>query len=275
MNIKRRNLFILFFISIALSGISQNNFLTFLKPDSNEQCRFFRGSLHYRNTFSKQPFNLNGFYFSTGLNIARFFSKKFVAGICLDFKPFKGITSWQPESSFISSFNASFTPDNSSAESTFSSSIFNDAINQNAGKNFQGNYFGNIGLQFSPFPQKFGGLLLELKRGYASFPVYGYSDADLIDNGDSDFAFYQVEKIYGASLYCKPFCFWAKDNLNSLQQTKEDWKKWFILGITYNRMNLSNDYLYGTSMKDVVSDAFWNANRIQHYVTFSLGIGLY
>ncbi len=275
MKVKPRYLFILFFANVALSGIGQNNYLTFLKPDSNEQCRFFRGSLNYRNTFVDKGFNMNGFYLSTGVNIARFFSKKFIAGVCIDLKPFKGLTRWEPASSFTSSFNASFAPDNSTAESAFSSSIFNDAINQNNGSYFQGNYFGNIGLQYSPFPQKYGGFLLEVKRGYASFPVYGYSDAPLIDNGDSDFAFYQVEKIYSASLYCKPFSFWGKDKLSSLQLTKEDWKKWIILGITYNRMNLSNDYLYGTSMEDVVNEAFWNTYRIQHYVTVSLGIGLY
>jgi len=275
MQVKPRYLLILLFLNIALSGIGQNDYLSFLKPDSNEQCRYFRGSLHYRNTFVQQPFNLNGFYFSTGVNIARLFSKKFIAGISVDFKPFKGVTSWKPESSFTSSFNASFIPDNTTAESAFSSTIFTDAINMNDGKYFQGNYFGNIGLQISPFPQKYGGFLLEVKRGYASFPVYGYSDAEIIDNSDSDFAFYQVEKMYSASLYCKPFCFWSKDKLGSLQQTKEDWKKWIIIGSTYNRMNLSNDNLYGTSMEDIVSEAFWNAYRIQHYVTLSLGIGLY
>jgi hypothetical protein len=218
---------------------------------------------------------MNGFYLSAGFNLARFFSKQFIAGICIDIKPFKGISAWQPLESFTTDFNSNFTADNSTPETSFSSTIFYDAFNGANGRYFQGNYFGNIGIQFAPFPQKYGGLLLEIKRGYASFPVYGYSDATIIENGDSDFAFYQVEKIYSGSLYFKPFNFSTGREGSSLERSKSDWKNWIIIGLTYGRMQLTNDYLYGLHLQNVVSSSFWNTYNTQHFFALSLGIGMY
>jgi hypothetical protein len=166
----------------------QGKLKDFFKADSTEQCRFLNGSIHYNYSPEPGDFYIGGLFLHGGVNIARFFSKNMILGICADFKPFKGTNYWKPNASFQSDFLQSYTPDLTSTETAARSEMIRNAVLGTENKQFQGNYFGNIGIQFSPFPQQWGAWMLEVKRGYRSFPIYGYLDDPNIENYGSDFA---------------------------------------------------------------------------------------
>jgi hypothetical protein len=253
----------------------QGKLRNFFKPDSTDHARFLNGSMQYSYAPSPGDFHIGGFYLHGGLNIARFFSKQMIAGFCIDFKPFKGVNYWQPSAAFQADFQQNYTPDLTSSESEAKSEMIRNAIIGTENKQFQGNYFGNIGVQLSPFPQKWGGWMLEIKRGYRSLPIYGYLDDPNIENFSSDFAFYQINKVFTFSLYGKPLSFFTKTPHPTFSQAKKDWKHWIHLGVHYARSDMSNDYFYGLHLRDIVTESFWNTHRIQHSFFVSLGIGLY
>ena len=262
-------------VSSLFSQQSSNNYWQFLKYDSTAQNSYFFGGIHYVQTPIATDFRANGLYLQGGFNIARLFSKKIIIGLTLDWKGWKGINRWHPSASFTSDFNEAFSPQVSTPEDIAKADMIKNAVNNVDNKYFQGNYFGRIGVAVCPFPRKYGSIMLEIKRGYSSFPIYGYLDDPNIDNGSSDFAFLDFGNVYSGSLYFKPFNFSKKTRRTNYTEAREDWKNYLSIGLHYERMALNESSFYGLGLSDMLSENFMSKYANQHRFGISIGCGIY
>lgn len=262
------------FISKA-SFAQKPSYLEFLKVDTSASNSYFYGGAHYVHSPIQTDFRANGIYGQVGFNLARLFSKKMILGVSVDFKGWKGFNAWKPSDAFRDDFNAAYQPNVTTPEDLAKAEMIKNAINNVENKNFQGNYFGRIGVAFSPFPRSFGGFMIEVKRGYCSFPIYGYYDDPNIDNLDSDFAFFDFWKVNSGSIYFKPFTFRSSCKKQSFTNARKDWKNYITIGFHYERLNLNEGDFYGINMKDIVKAEFLEKHGIQNRFGISLGVGLY
>jgi hypothetical protein len=257
-------------------GFAQkSSYLEFLKVDTSASNGYFYGGAHYVQSPMQTDFRANGIYGQVGFNLARLFSKKMILGVSVDFKGWKGLNAWKPSDAFRDDFNAAYLPQVTTPEDLAKAEMIKNAVNNVENKNFQGNYFGRIGVSFSPFPRAFGGFLIEVKRGYCSFPIYGYYDDPNIDNVDSDFAFFDFWKVSSGSIYFKPFTFRSSCKTQSFSSSRQDWKNYITIGLHYERLNLNEGDFYGINLQDIVNDEFLKKHGIQNRFGISLGIGLY
>ncbi len=269
---------IILIITVFCNNIAvaqKQSYLEFLKVDTSAANSYFYGGTHYVQSLIQTDFRSNGIYGQIGFNLARLFSKKMILGVTVDFKGWKGFNAWKPSDAFRDDFNAAYLPNVTTPEDLAKAEMIKNAINNVENKNFQGNYFGRIGVSFSPFPRSFGGFMIEFKRGYCSFPIYGYFDNPNIDNADSDFAFFDFWKVNSGSIYFKPFTFRSSCKTQSFTSSRQDWKNYITIGFHYERLDLSEGEFYGINLQDVVKDEFLKNHGIQNRFGISLGIGLY
>jgi hypothetical protein len=263
-------------VCFCKAGYAQKpSYREFLKVDTSASNSYFYGGAHYVQTPIQTDFRSNGIYGQVGFNFGRLFSKKIILGVSVDFKGWKGFNEWKPSEAFRDDFNAAFLPNVTTPEDLAKAEMIKNAVNNIENKNFQGNYFGRIGVSFSPFPRSFGGFMIELKRGYCSFPIYGYYDDPNIDNLDSDFAFFDFWKVNSGSIYFKPFTFRSSCKTQSLSSSRKDWKNYITIGFHYERLNLNEGVFYGIKLQDIVIDEFLKKHGIQNRFGISLGVGLY
>ncbi len=267
---------ILSFLFLGSTNYAQQpSYVEFLKADTSASNSYFYGGVHYVQTPIQTDFLANGIYCQVGFNLGRLFSKKIILGVSVDFKGWKGFNAWKPSDTFRDDFNAAYLPNVTTPENLAKAEMIKNAINNVENKNFQGNYLGRIGVSFSPFPRSFGGFMIEMKRGYCSFPIYGYADDPNIDNLDSDYAFFDFWKVNSGSIYFKPFTFRTSCNKQSFSSSRQDWKNYITIGFHYERLNLSEGNFYGINLQNIVKDEFFQEHGIQNRFGISIGIGLY
>lgn len=263
-----------FLIYPASNLKAQSNYRDFLRRDSSQQNSFLMGGYNFLKVPHSVNFRADGLYFHLGFNVARFVSKKIILGVCIDHKGAKGIFGWNTGSAFASEFSLAYSPLNGSQADSAKSQILYNALTSPT-KKFVGNYIANIGIMFSPFPQKYGGILIELKRGGRSFPIDGNYGNPYINNDGSEFAFLDVRKVYCGSIYFKPFTLSKKSVNDSFEKTVNEWRHKIIVGFHYERLNLSDSDFYGVSIPQLVSTDFMSKHGIEHRFGFSLGFGIY
>ena len=135
-------------------------------PADDAQARLLTCSWQYLYSYQFESFRTGGMQLSVGVNVARFFSNKFVIGIIADVKGVKGLTQQHFSDDFINDFNESFITEYNKPSDSAKAYVISQAINDVPGHGFFGNYSGNLGIMFSLFPQKYGGVLISAKRGF-------------------------------------------------------------------------------------------------------------
>jgi hypothetical protein len=101
-----------------------------------------------------------------GLNVARLFSNKIILGVAADIKVNPERTHVSVATECLDDFNSSFTPLLVTPKDSANSSVYSTNLN---GSGPRGNSILNWGVMLSLFPQKYGGILLEVKKGVTYF----------------------------------------------------------------------------------------------------------
>ncbi len=244
-------------------------------PDTNAQARLFSASWQYKYSVKYESFRTGGMQATFGINIARFFSNQFVLGFALDIKAVKGFTQQHLSYAFIEDFNTAFQNNYGTTIDSASGYIVNDAFNDVPPHQFLGNYSGSYGIQFSPFPQKYGGILIAAKRGYNSFPIFGTYENEYISNGELDNALFDIKGNYSFELIMKPYTFFHNGYVNLQDRQKNNILKCISIGFYYDKINLENATFNDRDFKKMVNDDFIKKYGIDDCYGMKLGVSLY
>ncbi|MCC6372671.1 MAG: hypothetical protein IT236_16830 [Bacteroidia bacterium] len=250
----------------------KNKYLHFLaQPGKGAQARMLTVSYQFLYSPPGGAFRTCGLYPGFGWNLARFVSDKFILGICVDAKGVKGFTRQYFSSEFTNDFNSAYIQQYTDPRDSARAGYVKDAIN---GKGMHGNYLGNIGIMFSPFPQKYGGILIIVKKGYRDYPIFGtYGDKRIAD-GERENVSFDLSGNFSLEVSLKPVALFQNTYIN-LNEEEFDISKLFTLSFYYERLQLKNASFDGMPLKNMVNASFMNKYGITQSFGFKIGLMLY
>lgn len=223
-----------------------------------------------------KTFGTQGMVPNFGINLARLFSHKIVLGLILDIKLIKGFSNKKLSNEFVSDFNSAFKTKYENSTDSVNAYIIRTCFNDGPGRFFAGNKLSNIGIMVSLFPQKYGGILVQIKKGYRESIVRGTLGIKEIENGERESLPLIFSDNWSFELTFKPMAFFqdtyvkTEDNFDS-----EAIGNRFIITIFYERLNFESGSFNGTSISKMVSPEFMNKYRIDNRFGIKLGFGIY
>ena len=254
--------------SLKTSEIVKKTYIDFLTRNDKTENYMFSAGIKYRYTVYSPSFSTNGYYLTAGINLARFFSRKLVLGAFVDFTVKHNLFQQDIKSDeFVSDFNKSFnTTYNTQEDSAVAREFQSDLTNKNFGK---GGYAG-YGVMFSPFPNKYGGVLISAKYGTTSHFCSFYGNK-YVNNGESDHIYFNTE-IYTLELTLKPYTFFRND---SYWKGKNFIYRGLSISFSYDYFKITNITVYNTKLTDMVNNDFISKYGTTNRFIVSLGWTLY
>ena len=253
-----------------------SNYLNYLlHPDTNNKATLINLSYEYLYMFKPKTFKTGGMSFKMGLNLARLFTKKIILGVCADFKSIDGFTKQCFSNNFISDFNSNFIDAYNSKSDSAKAYIVSNSINDIGNNKLKGNNFSNFGIEFSPFPNKYGGILLQVKKGFREYRIFGLKgNKYLSDNSIGDMPI-SLKGIYSIQLSFKPYCFFHSEMTDVLHMKVKDIYKFIIISFYYEQLNFRNANFDGLPLNQIVKQPFIDKYDKINNFGIKLGLGLY
>ncbi len=244
-------------------------------PDENTQSALVNFRAQYLYVQPDKPFRRGGLNFNFGLNLARFFSKKIILGVCLDTRfIFAGQTRQNFSQQFVSDFNCSQINSNPTLRDTVRSQVLYDAINSN-GVTIKGNHPLYFGISFSPFPQKYGGILIEFKRGGSSYLFFGNYNAKLLsDHDENEAAMLLTYNNLAIDITFTPYKFFSSKRVGFDNSKVKDFYKFIVISLCCEKFSLKNAKFSGQPLSAMVSQDFISKYSDKYYFGIKLGIGI-
>lgn len=252
-------IFNVLFIALPLTVVAQE-----------QPCQWVTHQYRFMNSpeVIGKTFGMKGFSLSLGFNFAKFKTDKMILGICTDIKIVPGLLTIYPNKTFKADFQSNYVSAYPTLQDSANAAVVKSSLLGSSG--LIGNTLFTIGLMFSPFPKKYGGLMLALKHGTHnaySRHVYG--------NPNIQFGAYDKLPISFKSsfveLTCKPGTFFRK--------TDSDTKNAFINAISfslyYERFNFKSGEFNGGKLSEMVSESFMTEYGIDHRFGFKFGLSFY
>ena len=240
--------------------------------DSSSQAKLFTVGIQYLHTTNYQTLKPGGTSFSLGFNLARLFTKKRILGVFIDIKGIKGFTKQKFSSEFVSDFNLNFNSNYNSQEDSARAYLLNSRINSS---NMSGNYRGDIGVMFSLFPQKFGGIMLAVKKGYRSYVIHGIYGNPFIGKGKNEKAYFDLDYNYAIEIILKPYSLFKNSFFITQTSSVIDILKLVTIGFYYEQTNLLDADIEGLPIKSIVSKSFMDKYGMTNMYGFKIGLALY
>lgn len=246
--------------------------------DSNSSAGLFNFRYQYLFTPRTQIFRRGGTSANIGFNLARLFTRKFILGFCIDTKVFiPSFIKHKANSDFITDFNNEFVATYDNDNDSLRASVLFDGINNQNNVSMKGSFPFYYGFSFSPFPQKWGGFLLEIKKGGNYIAFYGNYDGKLLNkNGDNSALNLATNDILSIELSFKPNKF-VRPNpecLPNLNKAK-GFLDIIVISLYYERFNLKSATFGEEKLNTFVSEKFTEKYSNQNYFGIKLGIGIY
>jgi hypothetical protein len=253
--------------------VYKNEYLKYLViPDSNTRASLMNVSYQYLYLPKSNAFRTGGMHINIGLNIARFFTRKFIFGISYDLKQFVGFTNQHFSQNFLSDFNSNFIPIYSNGKDSTIGYTLKDAINNKDMFGIQGNTFENFGISISIFPQKFGGFLIALKKGNRLFPFFGANNSKLLDEGDGGYLYLAIKNCYSMEVSFKPYRFFNYERIVLNNLKFKDLYKFIVVTLYCEQLTLQNSTFYRMPINHFVNQSF--ISKYSNIKNFGLKIGL-
>jgi len=260
--------FLIIFNCLFLSSHAQIDTTKWWQEHEDDENTFVTYGFSYFISPKGEGLNPNGTYFTFGANLARFFSRKVVIGIFLDIKFAKGIFH-RPSTSkeFLASFNTNFNTIYSSSKDSSRASTLNYAFNE---RDMRGNYLNRLGVMFSLFPRRYGGILLTIKSGPYLFPVYDVFEDPAFDVGNSEWADFVVPT---KSFECtfRPRAFFKEPP----EGQKNDFLYSIIFSFFYEKMSYSSATFDGSNLGMFINPAFFEQYGTDERYGFKIGLAIY
>jgi hypothetical protein len=254
----------------------KNSYLNYLlHSDSTNKTILLNVGYEYLYIPRSNTFTTNGTSFKIGLNLVRFFSKKFIFGVCFDFKYINGFSKQNFSRDFVNDFNSNFNSTYNSETDSAKAYIVYNSINGNSKYVMKGNNFTNIGIEFSPFPNKFGGILLQVKMGFRDYLINGVKGNEFVSNKDLDRLPFALKDNYSLQLSFKPYRFFNSKIIDVLHMKFKDLYKFIVISFYYEKLNIKNSNFDGMRLDQMVNQSFINKYGNANSYGVKLGLAIY
>jgi hypothetical protein len=225
-------------------------------------------AINYSQDITNKMLPSNGLHSSLGLNIARLFKQRFSLGVMLDFRGFKVLGSNGQYNQLTNVVNSSIIRNQSNpADSTRASFLFN-AFNNDSKECFLGAYLLNYGVFFSPFPDKYGAMMLQIKQGSYTFPIYGAFGNKYLSDGKNEWIDLSVPTTLNVQLTCKPLTFFKSKKENQFHKN-------VLFSLFYETVSLKDATLDGEALSKYLKTAFFDNYGTGYHLGFKLSYGVY
>lgn len=251
------------------------NYLEFLRyPTAKSQTHLFTYSYQFFYSPIGKTLGSRGTMANFGINLARLFSTKIILGVVADIKILPGVWPIKPSKSFTSDFNESFLKTYDTQTDSANSTVVKSAFN-NGGQNIIGQNVFNFGVALSLFPQKYGGILLQIKYGGTGFQIHGVNGNKYINNGGNDKFGMNITGNWIYEITFKPAAFLYNTYIFTDRETDDKFFSSFVLSFYYERLNLKSAEFNGTTIDKMVSSDFINKYGIDNRFGFKIGFAFY
>ncbi len=250
-------------------------------PDSTTQSSVFGLTLQYLYTPEIKSFASKGASGNLILNLSRFFSRKFVLGLCYNFKFYNGVTKQHYSKEFKDDFDKNFITNYNNSVDSAQAYTLKGGIDGSAGFESGGNTKKGWGIVFSPFPQKYGGFMLLLKTGTNWFTFTGPFTNKLFYSDGGRNMNLRLKNSYSIELTFKPYKFFNSEGLKRDRSKPINLLKYIGISLYYERISLGNAVIDQTnhgrdmSIKEVVNQSFISKYRNINNFGIEMGIAIY
>jgi len=251
----------------------RNYFKGIVTPEPEDQNHLF--NFQYKYMFSPwgKTIGARGGMFNFGINLGRFFSNKIIIGPVADIKLFPGgARGHKLSSEFLNDFNDSFILNNSTSKDSVNLLVYSSNFNN---EGIRGNNMFNFGVMISLFPQKFGALMVQIKKGGTGFQfhnmIYGNT---YVNGGGNDKVGMFVSNNWTYELTLKPFAFF-RNTFYSKYHGGQYLSNSFVISFYYERLNFKSAEFNGTKLIDIVNDSFISKYGIDNRFGIKIGLAFY
>ncbi|MCW3083349.1 MAG: hypothetical protein JWP12_715 [Bacteroidetes bacterium] len=220
-----------------------------------------------------KTFGAQGLIPTFGFNIARLFSKKIIIAACLDFKAFPGFATKKLSSQFVSDFNKNYTQTYHTPLDSANTYTVKEGINSNS--IISGNDVFNIGIMISLFPQRYGGILLQVKHGEDDFEFHSVLNNKYVDGGGRDKFPMGISDNWTYELTLKPYAFFSNSYISFTSGSDDIIWKSICVSFFYERLNFKSAEFNGTPLSTMVKPEFMNKYGIDNRFGFKIGFAFY
>ncbi len=219
----------------------------------------------------------NGTYASLGLNLLYPLKKQFLFGIVVDYRAMKMMGTNRHFKQLTTDINhfliSDFDNPLDSTVSFFISQAFNNDGGINSGKTivFWGSYLFHYGFMISPYPNKYGGLMLQIKRGVYIFPIYGSYGNPNFHNGENENITLGIPTTLHLQLTCKPLTFFKKRKDNY----KSPFRNHLLVSVFYEEISLRKARIDSKPWDKYFDPKFFEKNDNNWHFGLKISYGIY
>jgi hypothetical protein len=234
-----------------------------------KKAPFLFAAINYSQNVASDVLPSNGFHGSLGFNVARLFKQSFRLGIMLDCRVIKVFGTNGQYNQLTEAVNASIIKNQSNPFDSTRASFLHAAFNDDPEKYFSGSYFINYGVFFCPFPNKYGSVMLQIKRGDYAFPIYGaYFNKYLQTANKNEWIDLTISTTLNVQLTCKPLTFFKSKKENQLKNN-------VLLSLFYETVSLKNATLDKEPLSKFLKTTFFDKYGTGHHFGFTISYGIY
>lgn len=257
-------------------AIDNHSYLGYLLKDTlGVQASLMNLSINYLSIPEKKSLAVGGLNISIGLNIARFFTKKIILGASMDYKGFPGNSKRKFSNEFISDFNSNYIPSQNTPEDSAIAYTLKGAINGESDFGSRGGEFLNFGICFSPFPQKYGGFIVELKTGFRTVPFHGTYTRDVLFKGENRDVYLQMKGNYSVIVGFNPYKFLKAPKVTLGNATPKDFYKFISIRFYYEKITFRNAEFHHIPIDKIVKEDFISKYSSIDNFGFAIGFAFY
>lgn len=249
------------------SQINSRNIIKDSLPAKSDDSHTYLFTLNYglmMSPIGKTTSN-QGLLMNLGINLSRFFSNKILFGIAGDLKLSGGFIK-HGDAQFLSDLDANYNVQYDNTLDSANSVIVKNALTKSAQNPIMGNRCYNIGIMFSPFPDKYGGIMFQVRRGSKVFRIEVGNNPFVV----GEYGYLEVSKNWIYEITFKPWTF-KNDKFPSTKRFKTS----ITVSFHYERVNFGSAEFNGTKINKMFSSEFIEKYEIDHRFGFKIGIGFY
>lgn len=206
----------------------------------------------------------SGFQASLSINLARLFTKKIVLGLALESGIAPEFSSNRKYGYLTPAVNDYIQLNQADSSDMLRAEFLSNTFNRGE---FKGCLRSNLGIVFSPFPDKYGEMIFFLSKGLMRFPFAGKSTNPAL-NYDWYFNSLDVPVLFKAMLLFKPL---------TLTKMKDDnfLKDHLHLGFYVQKTALKDAVYFDSPLEHYLNPAFFSGKRkTELHFGMRIGIGL-
>lgn len=253
---------------------TNSNLEYFLVTDSTASASPFSFKCMYGYQFPNGFFRTGGTSLDVGANLARFFSKKIILGVGLEYKyaQYRGAQSLTQE--LKDEFNANYTPNWTNRFDSIRSATLHGAINDIDSNYIQGTNYYAWSINFSPFPDRFGGILLQYKLGNSAFAMAGSSSA-YYDGREKPRMTIKKVQDHTLELSFHPYKFFTNKRTSLRGMKINHFYKTFVVSFYGKKTSLNNATFGVDPLSKYVKQDFIDQYRDVYSFGVKVGVGIW